>query len=204
MNDLQAIEGELGNAFAPDDGQMADLVARLASAAESQDLVDVAFRRFDSPIGMLLLAATPRGLVRVGLANEDEGAVLQELAERVSPRVLEAPRRLDLVAVELDRYFAGQLREFDLALDHRLSAGFRHIVLTRLAEIPYGETASYAAVAALAGSPAAARAVGTACATNPIPIVIPCHRVTRADGTLGGYRGGSEAKRALIHLEQGV
>jgi methylated-DNA-[protein]-cysteine S-methyltransferase len=152
-------------------------------------------------VGLLLLAATDLGLVRVAFMIEDHDAVLQSLSARLSPRVLLAPARLDPVARELEEYFAGERRGFDLALDWRLSAGFRSTVLHHLPEIGYGHTATYAAVAELAGSPKAVRAVGTACATNPIPLVVPCHRVVRSDGTLGRYRGGDEAKRALLSLE---
>jgi len=137
----------------------------------------------------------------VAYAREDHDAVLQVLADKVSPRILHVPARLDLAARELEEYFAGRRRGFDLPLDWRLSAGFRRTVLTRLAEIGYGQTASYAAVAQLAGNPKAVRAVGTACATNPIPVVVPCHRVVRSDGTMGGYLGGADAKRTLLTLE---
>jgi methylated-DNA-[protein]-cysteine S-methyltransferase len=155
----------------------------------------------DSPVGLLLLAATDVGLVRVAYAREDHDTVLQNLADRISPRVLRAPARLDLAARELEEYFTGARQAFDLALDWRLSAGFRATVLHRLPDIGYGHTASYAAVAALAGNPKAVRAVGTACATNPLPVVVPCHRVVRSDGAMGGYLGGVEAKRTLLTLE---
>ena len=163
--------------------------------------MDVAYRIVGSPVGPLLLAATEQGLVRVAYAREDHDAVLQALADKVSPRILEVPARLDSAARELDEYFAGRRRAFDLPLDWRLSAGFRRAVLTRLPEIGYGHTASYAAVAQLAGNPKAVRAVGTACATNPMPVVVPCHRVVRSDGSMGGYLGGADAKRTLLTLE---
>jgi methylated-DNA-[protein]-cysteine S-methyltransferase len=137
----------------------------------------------------------------VAYAAENHDGVLQTLAEKVSPRILKAPARLDNVARELEEYFAGQRRAFDLALDWRLSGGFRSIVLHQLPGIGYGETASYSTVAGLAGSPKAVRAVGTACATNPLPVIVPCHRVVKADGSLGGYLGGIEAKRTLLTLE---
>jgi methylated-DNA-[protein]-cysteine S-methyltransferase len=180
---------------------LTELRSRLAAAAQREGILDVAYRTVDSPVGLLLLAATDLGLVRVAFMIEDHDAVLQSLSERISPRVLLAPARLDPVARELEEYFAGERRGFDLALDWRLSAGFRSTVLHHLPEIGYGHTATYAAVAELAGSPKAVRAVGTACATNPIPLVVPCHRVVRSDGTLGRYRGGDEAKRALLSLE---
>ena len=180
---------------------MADLRARLAAAAEGAGVLDVAYRIVDTPVGPLLLAATEHGLVRVAYAREDHDVVLQQLADKVSPRILHAPARLDTVARELDEYFDGRRRDFDLPLDWRLSAGFRSTVLHHLPEIGYGRTASYAAVAALAGNPKAVRAVGTACATNPLPVVVPCHRVVRSDGAMGGYLGGVEAKRLLLTLE---
>jgi methylated-DNA-[protein]-cysteine S-methyltransferase len=174
---------------------------RLADAAQSEGILDVAYRSLETPVGPLLLAATELGLVRVAYASEDHDLVLQRLAERISPRILSAPRRLDPVATELDEYFAGRRHVFDLRLDWRLSRGFRRAVLDRLPGIGYGHTATYAAVAQLAGNPKAVRAVGTACATNPLPVVVPCHRVVRSDGTLGGYLGGVEVKRALLALE---
>ena len=127
--------------------------------------------------------------------------VLDELARTVSPRVLSAPARLDGAARQIEEYFAGRRTLFDLPLDFRLARGFRRAVLTHLGDIAYGETASYTAVAAAAGNPKAVRAVGTACATNPLPLVVPCHRVVRSDGTVGQYVGGAEAKRALLRLE---
>jgi methylated-DNA-[protein]-cysteine S-methyltransferase len=139
----------------------------------------------------------------VAFANEDRDAVLQVLSQRVSPRMLEAPMRLDPIAREIDEYFTGRRRGFDVALDWSLAQGFRRTVLEHLnADISYGTTASYAALARLSGSPNAVRAVGTACATNPIPIVVPCHRVIRSDGALGAYRGGPTAKRVLLDLER--
>ena len=184
-----------------DTDKMTDLRARLAAAADRDGVLDVAYRIVDGPVGSLLLAATERGLVRVAYAREDHNAVLQHLADTVSPCILHAPARLDTVAREFDEYFSGNRRDFDLPLDWRLSTGFRSIVLHHLPEIGYGHTASYARVAKLAGNPKAARAVGTACATNPLPVVVPCHRVVRSDGAMGGYLGGVEAKRFLLTLE---
>ena len=174
----------------------------LAGRAEAEDLVDVAVERHDSPLGPLLLAATREGVVRLGLPGEDEDAVLDELARRISGRVLHAPRAsLGTARHQLDEYFAHGRTRFDVALDWRLTRGFRRDVLTATAAIPYGETSSYAQVAALAGSPRAVRAAGTALATNPLPILVPCHRVLRSGGALGAYRGGTEAKRRLLSLE---
>jgi methylated-DNA-[protein]-cysteine S-methyltransferase len=177
------------------------LQARLAAAAQTEGILDVAYRTLDSPVGSLLLAATEAGLVRVAYASENHDTVLQTLSDRISPRILNAPVRLDTVARELNEYFDGQRHGFDMPLDWRLSAGFRRTVLHRLPEIGYGHTASYAAVARLAGNPRAIRAVATACATNPLPVVVPCHRVVRSDGGMGGYLGGVEAKRTLLSLE---
>ncbi|MCX8562135.1 methylated-DNA--[protein]-cysteine S-methyltransferase [Mycolicibacterium mucogenicum] len=180
---------------------MAELHNRLTAAAQRDGVLDIAYRTVDSPVGPLLLAATDQGLIRVAYAVEDHDAVLQQLADKVSPRILQAPARLDAVARELDEYFARVRRDFDVPLDWRLAAGFRAAVLHQLPEIGYGQTASYAAVAALAGSPKAVRAVGTACAKNPLPVVVPCHRVVRSDGAMGGYLGGPAAKRLLLDLE---
>jgi methylated-DNA-[protein]-cysteine S-methyltransferase len=193
--------GDLRLAFPGDPGDLPRLRARLAAAAQRDGILDVAYRTIDSPVGPLLLAATEAGLVRIAYASEDHDAVLQALADRISPRVLNAPARLDGAARELDEYFAGQRRGFELPLDWQLSAGFRRAVLSHLGEIGYGQTASYAAVAALAGNPKAVRAAATACATNPLPLVVPCHRVIYSDGRIGRYLGGPEAKRALLLLE---
>jgi methylated-DNA-[protein]-cysteine S-methyltransferase len=195
------LPGRLAQAYPTTPDELQRLRERLADAAQAEGVLDVAYRTLDSPVGPLLVAATDRGLVRVAYHGENHDAVLQTLADRISPRVLHAPARLDSTARELDEYFAGARRTFDLPLDWRLSAGFRATVLHRLPDIGYGHTASYAAVAALAGNPKAVRAVGTACATNPLPVVIPCHRVVRSDGSLGGYLGGIDAKRTLIALE---
>ncbi len=180
---------------------LAKVHARLVSTAERDGVLDLAYRVVDSPVGLLLLAATERGLVRVAFASEDHDAVLRSLSERISPRVLCAPARLAGVTRQLDEYFDHRRQRFDVALDWQLSAGFRATVLHHLPEIGYGHTASYSTVAQLAGSPQAMRAVGTACASNPLPIVVPCHRVVRADGSMGGYLGGVEAKRTLLSLE---
>jgi methylated-DNA-[protein]-cysteine S-methyltransferase len=183
----------------PDD--LRRLRDHLAATAEAEGLLDVAYRTLDTPVGSLLLAATELGLVRVAYATEDHDAVLQALADRISPRILRSTGRLDETARELDEYFARRRRTFDITLDWRLSKGFRSSVLHALPGIGYGRTASYAAVAQLAGNPKAVRAVGSACATNPLPVIVPCHRVVRSDGAMGGYLGGAEAKRILLDLE---
>ncbi|MGE2815180.1 methylated-DNA--[protein]-cysteine S-methyltransferase [Mycobacterium heidelbergense] len=193
----------LSRHFPVDPAHLKRLHARLERDAQNGDLLDIAYRTVDSALGPLLLAATPLGLLRVAFANESRDAVLQNLAARVSPRVLEAPARLDPVARQLEEFFAGRRRSFEVALDWTLSQGFRRTVLERLnADIGYGTTTSYATLARLSGSPKAVRAVGTACATNPIPIVVPCHRVIRSDGAVGAYRGGPDAKRVLLDLER--
>lgn len=177
---------------------------RLVRAAELDGTLDIGYRIIDSPVGRLLLAATPTGLVRVAYACEDHDRVLASLAERVSSRLLEAPARLDLVASEMDEYFAGRRQAFDVALDLRLVTGFRREVLSRLPAIGYGSTASYAHLAEAAGRPRAVRAAASACATNPLPVVLPCHRVIRSDGTVGRYLGGPAAKESLLKLESAV
>lgn len=193
---------DLTTHYPVDDHDLTRLYARLAAAAERDDLLDIAYRTVDSPVGPLLIAATPVGLVRVAFSNEGHDDVLQSLSDRISPRLLHAPARLDTVAGQLDEYFAGQRHSFEVPLDWQLSKGFRRVVLEHLAtDIGYGITASYGTLARLSGSPKAVRAVGTTCATNPIPVVVPCHRVVRSDGTMGNYRGGPAAKRALLDLE---
>jgi methylated-DNA-[protein]-cysteine S-methyltransferase len=180
---------------------MKDSLDRLAERASAEGLLDVAYTTTDSPFGPLLLATTPKGLVRVGLPNQDADELLVDLATRVSPRVLEAPAQLDEARRELDLYFEGRLTEFDLPLDWRLSKDFRRKVLRAIARIPYGQTRSYTQMAIRAGNVRAVRAAGTACGTNPIPVVVPCHRVLRSGGALGGYGGGLPMKEALLRLE---
>jgi methylated-DNA-[protein]-cysteine S-methyltransferase len=184
-----------------DAGTLARLQARLERAAEAEGLLDVAYTTVDSPVGALLLAATPKGLVRVAYDIEDHDRVLDTLAQRLSPRVLRAPKRLDAAAKELDEYFGGRRQAFDLPLDLSLSRGFRQLVQRHLPEIGYGQTRTYGQVAALVGNPKAVRAVGTACATNPLPLVVPCHRVLPASGGPGRYVGGPAAKVTLLTLE---
>jgi methylated-DNA-[protein]-cysteine S-methyltransferase len=184
-----------------DEAALARLRAGLAEAAQRTGLLDIAYREVDSPVGSLLLAATGQGLVRVAYETQDHDQVLAALAAAVSPRILRAPARLDPVARQLEEYFGGQRRRFDVPLDFRLAHGFRRSVLAHLPDIGYGHTESYAQVAAAAGRPRAVRAAGTACALNPLPVVVPCHRVIRSDGSLGQYAGGAAAKEILLHLE---
>jgi len=184
-----------------DDETLSRLHLRLESDAAADDLLDVAYRTVDSPVGTLLLAATNVGLVRVAYDIEDHDEVLARLARSVSPRVLRAPARLDTVAHQLDEYFGKRRTTFEVPVDLRLAEGFRRSVVEHLREIDYGARESYAEVAAAVGSPRAVRAVGTACAHNPLPVVIPCHRVVRSDGSTGQYVGGAAAKSALLTLE---
>jgi methylated-DNA-[protein]-cysteine S-methyltransferase len=195
------LSGLLGEAEPATGAELRALHAALSAKADGAGLLDVAYRTLDTPVGTLLLAATPAGLVRVAFESEGLDSVLEGLAAKVSPRILHAPERLDDTACQLDEYFAGRRHRFDLALDLSMSAGFRRTVLTYLPVIPYGQTSSYGAVAAAVDNPRALRAVGTACATNPLPLVIPCHRVIRSDGHTGSYRGGPEVKRQLLDLE---
>jgi methylated-DNA-[protein]-cysteine S-methyltransferase len=202
MNATNTIDELLAVTAEPKPDTMARLHAHLIEQAENEGLLDVSYRTLDSPVGPLLLAATPVGLVRVAFDREGHDAVLAALAAQVSPRILHAPRLLDDPARQLDEYFAHRRRAFDVPIDLQLAHGFRHSVLTHLREIPYGSTETYAMVAAATGRPAAVRAVGTACAKNPLPLVVPCHRVVRSDGTIGQYGGGPVAKRQLLDLEQ--
>jgi methylated-DNA-[protein]-cysteine S-methyltransferase len=174
----------------------------LAERAGAEGLLDVAYATADSPLGSLLLAATPRGLVRLAYTDfRHEDEVLEDLARRLSPRVLRAPSRLDEARRELDEYFAGRRSEFDLPIDWALTRGFGGDVLRQTARIPFGSTSTYAEVATGAGSPRAVRAAGNALGANPIPVVVPCHRVLRTGGALGGYTGGVERKQFLLRLE---
>ena len=185
----------------PDPDLMAHLHRRLEQEAAAADLLDLAYTTVESPVGKLLLAATRDGLVRIAYESEDHDRVLETLGRRLSPRILRAPDRLAEAARELDEYFHRRRKDFDLKLDLSLSHGFRRLVQSHLPEIGYGQTRSYGQVAELVGSPRAVRAVGTACATNPLPVVVPCHRVVRSDGALGGYVGGATAKSVLLGLE---
>jgi methylated-DNA-[protein]-cysteine S-methyltransferase len=179
-----------------------DFGAVLAERAGAEGLLDVAYATVDSPLGTLVVAATPRGLVRLAYAKpgrEDE--VLEDLAAKLSPRILEAPQRLDEERRELEEYFEGRRKGFDLAIDWSLARGFTGEVLRQTAQIGFGNTSTYAEVASRAGSPRAVRAAGNALGANPIPVVVPCHRVLRTGGALGGYTGGVERKEFLLRLE---
>lgn len=195
---------EIFDAVGAEHDTLARLHQRLERDAQDTDVLDVAYRTLDTAVGRLLLATTPLGLVRVAFLTGGHDTVetaLAALAQRISPRILHAPARLDDVATEIDEYLAGRRTEFDLPLDLRLADGFRRRVIEHLREIGYGRRESYATVAAAVGNPKAARAVGSACAHNPLTLVIPCHRVVRTDGTIGQYAGGTAAKATLLELE---
>jgi methylated-DNA-[protein]-cysteine S-methyltransferase len=188
----------LGAGGPDESGQAA---GRLRARIAAEGLADVSYAPVDSPFGEMLVAVTGRGVVRLAFPEEDDDAVLETLARRISPRIVEAPTPPDSVARELEEYFSGRRREFELALDWTLIGPFGRRVLRVTSEIPYGGVLSYAEVAAEAGSPRGSRAAGNALGSNPIPIVIPCHRVLRTGGSLGGYGGGLDRKRWLLQLE---
>jgi methylated-DNA-[protein]-cysteine S-methyltransferase len=198
MSPSEQLDRALRDAAAQPVGTPPDLGAAAAAAG----VLDVAYATLDSPVGELLLAATNEGLVRVAYLDQEEQArILDELASRLSPRVLLAPRRLDETRRELDEYFAGARSSFELRLDWRLTRGFGRRVLEATARIPYGAVSTYKQVAADAGSPRGSRAAGNALGANPMPIVVPCHRVLHSGGGLGGYTGGLDRKRALLAVE---
>jgi methylated-DNA-[protein]-cysteine S-methyltransferase len=182
----------------------AQAARRLTARMAAEGLADVSYGTVDSPFGPLLAAASTRGLVRLAFPEEDVDSVLERLANRVSPRIVQAPAPLDPVRRELDEYFAGHRRAFDVELDWTLVGPFARRVLTVTSEIPYGGVLSYAEVAADAGSPRGSRATGNALGSNPMPIIVPCHRVLRSGGALGGYGGGVERKRWLLELEGAI
>jgi methylated-DNA-[protein]-cysteine S-methyltransferase len=183
-------------------GPSADAGAALLTRAADEGLLDVAYAAVDSPLGPLTVASTPRGLVRVAYTEfRPQDEVLEELASRVSPRVLEAPARLDEVRRELDEYFGGRRTRFDVGIDWSVTRGFTRKVLSETARIGFGEVRTYAHVASRAGSPRAVRAAGNALGANPMPVIVPCHRVVRTGGGLGGYTGGLERKEFLLRLE---
>jgi methylated-DNA-[protein]-cysteine S-methyltransferase len=201
MNELERTLKATGRRS--DRERLAVATAGFLERAGSEGLLDVAYAKVDSPVGTLLVAGTKRGLVRIAYGeNLPHDKVLVELAEDISPRVLEDPARLDEIRRELDEYFEGGRTSFDVALDWRLShGGFSERVLRRTARIPYGQVSTYKSVAAAAGSPRGYRAAGNALGGNPIPIVVPCHRVLASGGGLGGYGGGLDRKEFLLKLE---
>ena len=197
MTDL---EDRLKNPMTPD---VQEAVRRATARAFDEGEVDVAYAEVDTPLGTLVAAGTDRGLLRLAYEDFNGGLdeVLDHLAHRVSPRILEAPARLDAIRRELDEYFEGRRQDFDVPIDWSLTTGFTQRVLQATARIPFGSVGSYKSVAAEAGSPRATRAAGNALGSNPIPIVVPCHRVLRSGGKLGGYTGGLEKKEHLLRLE---
>ena len=198
-----ALEAALRNsAAALPDSPPPELDRLVAERAAAEELLDVAYATVDSPLGPLVVAATPRGLVRVAYTeSKADTGVLEELARKVSPRVLEAPARLDVARRELDEYFEGRRTDFDIPLDWALTRGFTSKVLQATARIAFGSTSTYAKVAGQAGSPRAVRAAGNALGANPLPVVVPCHRVLHTGGGIGGYTGGLERKEYLLRLE---
>ncbi|MGH2724256.1 MAG: methylated-DNA--[protein]-cysteine S-methyltransferase [Actinomycetota bacterium] len=195
---MSEVDRALGRGFGDEAARAA---ARVTQGAAGEGLLDVAYAEVASPLGSLLVAATPRGLVRLAYPDEGTDAVLMELASRVSPRVLEAPGALDEVRRELDEYFGGRRRRFEMPVDLELARGFSRRVLRAAARIPYGRVSTYRQVASRAGSPRASRAAGNALGRNPVPVVVPCHRVVHSGGGLGGYTGGLDRKRFLLRLE---
>lgn len=177
------------------------LYARLGERAEAAGLVDIAFTTVDSPLGTLLAATTKKGLIRLSYESANPDASLEHLAATVSPRIVEVPARLDDVRRELDEYFEGRRRRFDVPIDWSFAGGFVQKVLKATARIPFGSVSSYGQIALKAGSPGASRAAGNALGSNPMPIVVPCHRVLRTGGAIGGYTGGLHRKEFLLHLE---
>jgi methylated-DNA-[protein]-cysteine S-methyltransferase len=188
------LTGDLGR-------EAASAAARFAQTAAESGALDVAYATVDSPFGPLLVAASTRGLLRLAYPDEPVEALMAELAEEVSPRILEAPSRLDPLRRQLEEYFAGSRRSFEFPIDWRLVHGFGRDVLRVTAHIPYGKVSTYGDVAVQTGRPKASRAVGNALGANPMPIVIPCHRVVRTGGGLGGYTGGIHRKERLLQLE---
>lgn len=201
---MSEIETRLGaEPASPGTRQWNELRENLLERADREALIDLAYERHDSPFGNLLIVAGNEGIVRIALDAEDEEIVLEDLARRVSARIARAGREaVTSTRRQLDLYFAGTLRRFEVDLDWRLTRGFRREVLHQTATIPYGTTASYSEMAKRAGSPRAVRAAGSALATNPLPIVVPCHRVLRADGKIGAYLGGTGMKEALLSMER--
>jgi methylated-DNA-[protein]-cysteine S-methyltransferase len=206
MATMKRLEAALSRAGRADVSAAADAAAgRLAEQAAHDGLLDVAYTTLDSPVGPVLVAATQRGLVRISFSpHYDHDEVLVELSERISPRVIEAPSYFDSVRRELEEYFEGRRTSFGLPLDWRLTGGFGRRVLKHTARIPYGKVSTYKEMAAAAGSPRGARAAGNALGSNPIPIVVPCHRVLHSGGGLGGYGGGIENKVLLLKLEGAI
>lgn len=195
------VAATLRHTFAADASHLGELRERLAVQADREGVLDVAVRTVDSPVGRLLVATTDAGVVRIAFEREGHDMVIDQLARTVGRRLLRSDTRTENMARQLGEYFDGNRHVFDVPVDLRLAAGFRHTVLEALRRVDYGTTETYTALARSAGNERAVRAAASACATNPVPVVVPCHRIVRRDGTLGGYRGGIEAKSTLLHLE---
>jgi methylated-DNA-[protein]-cysteine S-methyltransferase len=199
---MSKVETQLRDGPPTEAGSLDEALAAFRRRAEKEGLVEVAWSEIDTPVGGMLLASTEQGLVRVALSRAEEDAFLEDLAGNISPRVVEHPKKLDAVRRQFDEYFEGKRTVFDVDVDWRLSHGFRRTVLEILHDqVPFGVVVSYKELAERAGNPRASRAVGTAMATNPVPIVVPCHRVLRTGGALGGYGGGLDMKLHLLRLE---
>jgi methylated-DNA-[protein]-cysteine S-methyltransferase len=199
---MNKIETELRAGPPTEDSALETALAEFRRRADHEQLVEVAWTEVDTPVGGMLLAATAEGLVRVALSKAEEDLFLEDLADHISPRVVEHPKKMDAVRRQFDEYFEGRRTTFDVPVDWRLSHGFRREVLEILySQVLFGQVVSYKELAVRAGNPKASRAVGTAMATNPVPIVVPCHRVLRTGGSLGGYGGGLDMKLHLLRLE---
>lgn len=192
---------DLKRLAAGDDAHAQELAERLSGEAAGRGLLDVAVAELDSPIGRLFVAVTPRGLLRVAFEEEDRDRVLAQIAREISPRILESAAATDEARRELEEFFEADRTRFAVRVDRRLIRGIARDVLRATARIPYGQMSTYGTVARQIGRPTASRAVGRALGSNPIPIVIPCHRVVGASGSLTGYAGGLERKVALLELE---
>ena len=202
MTKRDALERELAAGGAGLDDAAAEAARRFAERAASEGAAAIAYSTIDTPVGVASVAATPRGLISVGLPNVALDDFLGDLAAAISPRIVEAPATLDTARRELAEYFDGRRQEFDLPLDWRMvPGGFYRKVLRATARLPFGITATYGEIAGRAGNPRAHRAAGTALGSNPLPIVVPCHRIIRSGGDPGNYGGGPELKRWLLKLE---
>ncbi len=201
MTDASMSDLERALRASPEGADLERATRGLLARAERDGLIEVAYSYVDSPFGKMMVAGTDRGIVRVAFPHRPFDALLEQIAELISPRVLEAPKRLDEARRQLDAYFEGRLRDFNLPLDWRLTRGFQNRAQHAIARIPYGQTRSYGWIAEKAGNPRAFRAAGTACGANPLPPIVPCHRVLPATGGIGSYGGGPEMKKALLELE---
>lgn len=197
------LELALGSVGPTDAARLEEIRGAIGDEAERRALIDVSIARLDSPFGQLLVGATGEGLVKLSLPEQDDDEFAAMLTARIGPRLVERPARFEQLVRELDEYFEGGRREFAFPIDWRLSSGFGLEVLRFANSIPYGQTRTYSEVAEGVGRPKANRAAGSALGANPIPLIVPCHRVLRVGGALGGYAGGLPMKQALLELEAG-